>query len=70
MLDTRLIILGAVWRWKHARGLEYGQDFDTYERAVADKTSRDGPKPILTLDGEPQDTIAPVAVVPTGNWTL
>lgn len=70
ILDPRLIILGTVWRWKHARGLEYGQDFDNYERAVADSTSRDGPKPILTMDGEPQDTIAPVAVVPTGNWTL
>jgi len=70
VLDARLITLGCVWRWKHARGLEYGQDFDNYERAVADSTSRDGPKPILTLDGEPQDTIAPVAVVPTGNWTL
>jgi hypothetical protein len=70
LLDARLIILGTVWRWKHARGLEYGQDFDTYERAVADKTARDGPKPIITLDGEPQDTIAPVAIVPTGNWTI
>ena len=70
LLDARLIILGTVWRWKHARGLEYGQDFDNYERAVADKTARDGPKPIITLDGEPQDTIAPVAIVPTGNWTI
>ena len=70
ILDPRLITLGLVWRWKHARGLEYGQDFDTYERAVADKMSRDGPKPILGLNGEPQDTISPIAVIPTGNWTL
>lgn len=70
LLDSRLVTLGCLWRWKAARGLDYAQDFDTYERAVADKTARDGPKPIITLDGEPQDTIAPVVMVPTGNWTL
>jgi len=41
-LDAELMIQGVIWRWKHAKGLDYGEDFVTYERAVAMAIAADG----------------------------
>jgi hypothetical protein len=32
LLDDEAIILGTIWRWKAAKGLEYGESFNDYER--------------------------------------
>jgi hypothetical protein len=51
-IDEELHILGVVWRFKKSKGLEYGEDFASYERNVAQAVQRDGPKPfIYTGDG-------------------
>jgi hypothetical protein len=50
-LDERIHALGAIWRFKAAKKLEYSEDFDKYELAVADAMSRDGSKPQLNLGG-------------------
>ena len=45
LLPDVLLILGAVWRWKQSKGLEYAEDMATYEREqerqiAADRMSR------------------------------
>jgi hypothetical protein len=35
---------GVIWRWKAAKGLEYAEDYNKYERLVADQMGRDGGK--------------------------
>lgn len=71
LLSSRLIKLGLKWRWKQAKGLDYAEDFDTYEAAVADAMARDGTKPTLDMGrSQPLDGISPVVVVPRANWTL
>lgn len=66
-LDERIITLGGIWRFKKENHLEYAEDFNAYEAAVADAISRDGSKPRLNLAGAQTD-IFPAIVVPAGNW--
>lgn len=68
LLDDQLIILGTRWRWKQAKGLDYAEDFATYERRITDAMTRDASKPILRLDGGCGYEIAPVVIVPSGSW--
>jgi len=70
-LDETLVIMGMTWRWKATKQLDYGEDFNTYERQLADAMSRDGTKPVLSLDaGELNNTVQPVVVIPSGGWNL
>jgi len=41
LLDEWIMTLGVRWRWRKAKGLEYAEDFNTYERAVGQKAARD-----------------------------
>jgi hypothetical protein len=66
-LDGQLIVLGTIWRWKHAKGLDYAEDFAKYERRIIDAMGRDAGKPILNANGTRCD-IEPVVMVPSGSW--
>jgi hypothetical protein len=69
VLDERLHILGGIWRWRKANGLDYTEDWNKYEAAVADSISRDGSKARLNLAGAQSD-IFPAILVPAGNWPI
>lgn len=66
-LDDDLIIQGLIWRWKAAKGLDYAEDFASYERDITDAMSRDGGKRVLNMSGIPP-SIPPFVVVPIGNF--
>lgn len=68
-LDYQLLILGTIWRWKKLKGLEYAEDFNTYERRVMDALGRSGGRNRLNLDGARYD-LYPVVMVPSGSWNL
>lgn len=68
-LDERLLTLGAIWRFKQKNNLDYGEDQDTYEKAVQDAIGRDGSKGRLNLAGAQSD-IYPGVVVPAGSWPI
>lgn len=68
LLDSRLIRLGLIWRWKSAKGLEYAENFNAYEAAVADALARDGTAGPASLDGCNRDGIEPGIFVSKGNW--
>jgi hypothetical protein len=67
VLDEQLVILGTVWRWKAAKGLQYAEDFRKYEARLLDVMNRDGAKPTLTMTGAKYD-VPPVVIVPAGSW--
>jgi len=48
-LDEGLIALGVRWRWKQAKGLDYSEDMETYERAVARAMAHDGGAGALSI---------------------
>ena len=50
LLDENLLELGLIWRWKHAKGLDYAEDFNTYMRNVDMAIASDVPREILALN--------------------
>ena len=69
LLDEDLITLGTIWRWKKSKGLEYGEDFNEYERQVMDAIGRDGAKDVISMEGGRYE-ITPGVLVPSGSWPL
>lgn len=67
LLSDDLIILGTIWRWKAAKGLDYAENFNTYEAALADAMAQDGSKRQLNSGGD-YNTYPPVVIIPAGNW--
>lgn len=72
VLDWQLLSLGLQWRWKAAKGIAYAEDFNTYERRIAEAMARDGTKPVLNLNGCFTDRVGikPLIVAPSGNWMI
>lgn len=68
-LDYQLLVLGTIWRWKKHKGLEYAEDFNTYERRVMDALGRSGGKNMIDMSGSKYD-IQPVVLVASGSWNL
>jgi len=66
-LNDQLVMLGLVWRWKQAKGLDYAEDFAKYERRITDAMGRDAGKQVLNMDGATYE-IQPAILVPRGNW--
>jgi hypothetical protein len=67
LLDEEALTLGVKWRWLKAKGLEYAEDFNTYEAHVADLTTRDGTKAVINTNRR-QATYFRGVVIPSGNW--
>jgi len=69
-LDEELLKLGLRWRWKQAKGLEYGQDYDTYEREVEMRAGNDGGTRALDISGLDRYRFPGRPNIPQGNWGL
>ena len=67
LLEERLIRLDTLWRYKQSKRLEYSEDFDKAEAAIADAMSKNASKPRLNLAGAMND-VYPAVLVPSGNW--
>lgn len=67
-LDEGLMRLGLIWRWKKQKGLEYAEDFNTYERRVLNAIARDGGAKTLSLDTNTSRYAAGI-IIPIGSWT-
>lgn len=65
----KVVIAGGIWRWKRAKGLDYAEDYNEYERLVTDTISREGTNPVLSLSGGPE-SVVPGIMVPTGSWQI
>ena len=70
LLDERLMKLGVVWRWKKAKGLDYAEDFRTYEILVTQAIGRDGARTKLDFSSEAGTDTPRSPAVPEGNWSL
>jgi hypothetical protein len=69
-LDEDIMASGVLWRWKKAKGLDYAEDFQTYERLVADAAVRDGAKKHIYMGGGNGAQFLNRNSVNQGNWTL
>lgn len=68
-LPDEIVTLGLEWRWKHAKGLEYGEDFRSYEAMVKDALGHDGGKQVLNMAGG-GGSAKPGICVPQGSWSV
>lgn len=68
VLSESLMELGLIWRWKRANGLDYAQEFETYEERVMNALSRDAAGQTL-YQGGPSRSVGGI-VIPIGSWPL
>lgn len=67
LLPEFLVLSGLRWRWKKEKGLDYAEDFRTYENQVKDAFGRDGGKPILQMD-QAYRSARPGIFIPDRGW--
>lgn len=67
LVPESLALAGLRWRWKKEKGLEYAEDFRTYEMQVKNALGSDGGKPTLAMDLG-GDTPQAGIIVPIGSW--
>lgn len=69
ILDSTLVTLGIIWRWKQLKGLDYQKDEQKYRLAVERAQARDGTKGILSLSPYAQgDFLLTMNNIPDGSW--
>ena len=69
LLPERILLAGLRWRWKKEKGLEYAEDFASYERLVNNAISRQGFSGPLSQANR-LATAEPKIVIPDGSWAL
>lgn len=57
IIDEELFQLGFIWRYKHSLGHEYGEDFNSYERAVAQRYAQEIVAPTIPVGNPTYDPI-------------
>lgn len=57
IIDDELFQLGFLWRYKHSLGHEYGEDFNTYERAVEQRYAQENPAPTIMIGRSEYDPL-------------
>ncbi len=65
VLDEKLMQMGIVWRFKKKNGLDYSENFRSYELKLANDTARVGGKKVLDMSGGGGGS---GLYVPEGNW--
>lgn len=71
VLDETLMVLGLIWRFRKARGRDYAEEFNTYEKEVDQAIMRDGGRRALNyaVDDSLQNHTRPPLVI-EGSWNL
>ena len=69
LIPAELLLMGLRWRWKKEKGLDYAEDFRTYENQVKDAAGRSGGRQVLSMSGG-ERSIKPGIFVSPSNWNL
>lgn len=69
LLPEQLLLQGLRWRWKKEKGLDFGEDFRTYEMQVKDALARDGIKKNLNMSDHNMGS-TPGVFIPQGTWSV
>lgn len=70
LLPDFIVLQGLRWVWKREKGLDYSEDFRTYELMVKDALGRDGGKPVIRMDEDGWNGPKPGIWVPSGSWSV
>lgn len=69
LVDEEIVRLGCVWRFRKAKGFDYGEDFRTYEMALQDAFGPDSGRPSIDMTGEDTQSVFGINI-PEGNWSI
>lgn len=69
LLPEKVLLQGLKWRWKREKGLEYAEDFNSYEEMVLKALSQNGMKRNLNMAQQGYSP-APRVYVPDYSWNL
>lgn len=64
LLDEDLMILGIIWRYRKAKGLDYGEDMNTYEMEVTKAIQNDGARVRIQTANVERDRVPHAPQVP------
>lgn len=67
-LDEELLILDLKWRWKAAKGLDYGEEMVTAEREITKALGNDGGATMLNVGGPVGIEYPERLNIPEANW--
>jgi hypothetical protein len=68
-LPEELLVLGLVWRWKEAKGLDYTEAFQTWQTACNRTSARQGAKRRLSMVGATSPRYPGRGNIPDGSWS-
>jgi hypothetical protein len=69
ILPDNLHVLGIIWRWRASKGLDYNQDFMTWEATRNRAAARQGAKRRLSIVGPTSPRYPGRSNIPDGSWT-
>jgi hypothetical protein len=69
IVDEDLLKAGLEWRWLRKKGLDYAQEFTSYEYLVKQAITDDKPRATLRMD-EPAQQLSPGIFIPIGSWSV
>lgn len=69
-LPEQIIRKWMMYRWKQIKGLAYQADYQRAFDMLNNYIARDKVKRRINVAGEPDNTIKPGILVPTGNWNV
>lgn len=67
LLPEAIVMQGLRWRWKREKGLDYAEDFRTYETMVSKALGSNGLKKTLNMSDSSRGPEAGI-IVPAGDW--
>jgi hypothetical protein len=67
IIDEEIMRLGVIWRFRKAKGLDYSEEFRTYELALEQVFGPDGGNDVLNMEGVPDEW---GVNIPDGSWVL
>lgn len=68
LVDEEIIRLGIVWRYLKAKGLDYSEEFRTYELAIDNMFGDDAGNADVDMTGEVEPVLG--ANIPESNWAI
>lgn len=68
LIDEELLRLDLVWRWLRAKGLDYAEEFRTFELAANDLFGPDGGKDVVDMTGGEAEGLG--VNLSDGSWPL
>lgn len=66
--DDSVLNAALRWRWKKEKGLDYSEEFASYERIRASYSMNAGMKRVIDLTGDNHRAGQPGLIIPPGNW--